>query len=191
MPIVAHLTSRASTSAGTRCTIQRGNGSFCDGEGWPDAPFPICRHHAVKLYIEMRGIHAGALRREIDMLPPLNPIATLTPSNLERDSAKHKAKLAERSVVYYVRIGDAIKIGFTSDLTARMSQIRVDRANVLAAEPGGRELEAKRHEQFSEIRIGQREDFKPTLALIRHIEAVREFHGDPVFRNGRGKIIAT
>lgn len=181
MAILTHSKASSTSRATQSCTIQRRSGNFCDEAAWPDAPFPICRHHAVKLYIEMRGIHAAALNDEWLSLPPINPRAVVNAENAKLDEELHKARQAERSVVYYVRIGEVIKIGFTSNLKQRMSALRTSRDNVLATEPGGKDLESKRHKQFKSIRIGLREDFTPTLALIRHIEAVRDFHGDPVF----------
>lgn len=190
MAIMAHMTSRPSSRNGLSCTIESKTGRFCDSPAWPDAPFPICRHHAIKLYIAMRGIHEGAFMKDMTMTPTVDPYFAVTPENVKRDTERWEAKKAEHSVVYYVRIGEFIKIGYTTNLRNRMSGLRTDCSNVLATEPGGKELEAKRHAQFDKIRVGRREDFKPTLALIKHIEAVRDFHGDPVFRNGRGQIVA-
>ena len=92
-------------------------------------------------------------------------------------------------VVYYARTGDVIKIGYTNNLLARMSQLRIPRESVLATEPGSKALEAKRHAQFGTIRKGLREDFAPTFELIQHIDGVRERHGRPVFKTIRRLMI--
>ncbi len=39
---------------GTRCTVQRATGSFCDAPTAEDMPFPICPKHAIRLFIHMR-----------------------------------------------------------------------------------------------------------------------------------------
>lgn len=165
---------------GTECPIEVKSGLYCENVAWPDAPFPICRHHAVKLYIEMRGIHNDAIVDARGVELPLDP--TIDPNYLNLEKQKANAEdYAAACVVYYVRIGDKIKIGFTGNLTQRMKSLRADKANVLAVEPGGRELEARRHKQFSRLRAGRREDFQPTFALIQHIDSIRERYGEPKF----------
>lgn len=86
---------------------------------------------------------------------------------------------ASRSVVYYVRIGQYVKIGYTIDLRARMSGLRVDRDALLAVEPGWRETEAQRHAQFDAERQGRRENFNPSRRLLAHVDVVRAKYGEP------------
>lgn len=85
-----------------------------------------------------------------------------------------------RSVVYYVRLDRHVKIGYTVNLTPRISSLRVDRDAVMAVEPGWREVEAERHQQFAEERVGKREDFNPSRRLLAHIDVVRSKYGDPL-----------
>lgn len=96
---------------------------------------------------------------------------------------EHEADRADwqrnRSVVYYVRLGDHVKIGYTINLGARINGLRVDRDALLAVEPGWREVEDQRHEMFAAERQGRRENFNPSRRLLLHIEAVRARHGDP------------
>jgi hypothetical protein len=83
-----------------------------------------------------------------------------------------------KSIVYYIRRGDLIKIGTTVDPFRRFSGLRPD--EILAFEPGGPELEASRHRQFSACRVTKRgEYFRPSAALKGHIESLREQHGPP------------
>jgi hypothetical protein len=139
-----------------------------------DTPFPICSYHAVKLYQHMKQVIQETV---------FGPEAfTETPEKVlkrESDAARRKAMFEAQSLVYYVRIHDYIKIGTTTNLKSRLSSLRVDRDALLATEPGGRKLEAQRHKQFSSIRIGTRENFQPVPALMAHIKAIREFHGEP------------
>jgi len=85
----------------------------------------------------------------------------------------------EQSQVYYIRIGDYIKIGYTQNLKQRISGLRVDKSDVLATEPGGQPKERERHLQFADIRIGQRENFERTADLLTHIAKVRHENGPP------------
>lgn len=84
-----------------------------------------------------------------------------------------------RSVVYYVRVGEHVKIGYTTYLPSRISQLRVDRDAVLAVEPGWKNREAKRHLQFADERQGRRENFNPSRRLMAHIDAIRSKFGEP------------
>ena len=84
-----------------------------------------------------------------------------------------------RSVVYYVRLGDQLKIGYTIHLSARVSQLRVGPDALLAVEPGWRDQEALRHRQFADERQGRRENFNPSRRLLAHVDAVRSKYGDP------------
>lgn len=84
------------------------------------------------------------------------------------------AKLEEgqpaRSCVYYLRFCCRIKIGTTTWLERRLSEVQHD--ELLAVEPGGPELEKLRHEQFADARlIG--DWFMSAPALIAHIRALK------------------
>lgn len=75
--------------------------------------------------------------------------------------------------VYYARIGDIIKIGFTRHLWARMRALRVSHLDLLAVEPGGREVERARHLEFRAERAHARmENFHPSERLLGHIAAL-------------------
>jgi hypothetical protein len=182
MTIVTRTTGYPTTGTGNHCTVEVASSNFCDAPAWPDAPFPICRKHAIQLYMEMRGIHHDAMINASGFFPSPDSNVGHVSRDIEREKMLQAAERRTRSVVYYVRIGPVVKIGYTSNLIARMAALRVSRSDVLATEPGGRELEARRHGQFGRLRKGKREDFEPTFELIQHIDAVRERHGDPVFK---------
>jgi len=87
----------------------------------------------------------------------------------------------DTSCVYYVRLdADRIKIGYTSNLRSRMSGLRVDLDALLAFEPGGRERERQRHQDFAVERIrADREDFAPSRRLNAWIADLRRENGLP------------
>jgi hypothetical protein len=62
---------------------------------------------------------------------------------------------ANGSVVYFVRLGDHIKIGFTANLPRRLSALRNvwPLVDVLLTIPGGREMERTIHELLQEAKI--------------------------------------
>jgi hypothetical protein len=81
------------------------------------------------------------------------------------------------SIVYYIRRGDLVKIGTTTRPHARFEVLMPD--EILAFEPGGREIELYRHKQFSHLRVGGREYFHSDLALTKHVKRMRRTHGEP------------
>lgn len=77
----------------------------------------------------------------------------------EEATARHRASrplssatiaASERAVVYYMRIGNRVKIGFTTGLAERLKVINPE--EIMAVEPGGYELEQRRHREFRHLR---------------------------------------
>jgi excisionase family DNA binding protein len=119
-----------------------------------------------------RATRAGARRApaappawQIEGEPEADPSAVLR-ACLQRVAAESPI---ERPRVYYIRFGDRIKIGTTKCLTARLSDLPHD--EVLATEPGGRDVETRRHRQFAAQKI-RREWFRPDPVLLEHIAAL-------------------
>jgi hypothetical protein len=73
-------------------------------------------------------------------------------------------------IVYYMRLANLVKIGFTTNLTSRLAAINPE--EVMTTEPGGREREQERHGQFQALRA-HGEWFRLEAPLAGHIEAVR------------------
>lgn len=84
--------------------------------------------------------------------------------------AHERAKADPDEMVYYMRFGDRVKIGYTTNLGKR--RLAVPNDEVLAIEPGTRTLEAMRHRQFAELRITG-EWFHYAEPLTEHIEGLR------------------
>lgn len=79
-------------------------------------------------------------------------------------------------IVYYVRRDRLVKIGTSAGIVKRMAALRP--VEILAFEPGGRELEALRHKAFRRHRrTGEWFDMAPEL--MAHIAEVRGCHGAP------------
>ena len=92
-------------------------------------------------------------------------------------NGKIKEQRAGRGLVYYLRIGDLIKIGYTTNLYLRMEKYPPN-AELLATEYGDRKLERERHSRFSiHLRRG-REWFDPAPELMKWIEGVGNVGGD-------------
>lgn len=78
---------------------------------------------------------------------------------------------SHRSVVYYMRIGNRVKIGVTTKLATRLADINPE--ELLAVEPGGYDLERRRHHEYSFLRThGEWFRLEPPLTL--HIQRLRD-----------------
>jgi len=95
-------------------------------------------------------------------------------------ATKPRPHRSSEGVVYYVRIRDYVKIGVTANLSHRMLNLRAGSDQILAVEPGGRDLERQRHHEFADERRGRREDFELSDRLKQHIAITRMTHGDPM-----------
>lgn len=117
---------------------------------------PLCTRHALHVYLTVKEDIGVRIEAEI------------------ADAAATRAPAREpEPVVYYLRVGPyTAKIGTTTNLAARLGQLRTDSTYVMAVEPGGRDVEANRHKQFAAERFGRREDFKLTERLRAHIETI-------------------
>lgn len=102
-----------------------------------------------------------------------------TPAALEQRAAIERS--AGTSLVYYVDLyGSAIKIGTSTNVLKRLSQLRRESHHLLAVEPGGYAVENKRHRQFSRERHESgREDFSRSPRLLDHIARLNAIHGAP------------
>lgn len=95
-----------------------------------------------------------------------------------RESAERDRVNRRVSVIYYVRFGDMVKIGVTTNLAGRMKVIPHD--TILALEPGDTTQERARHREFESLLVdGQREWFHAAPDLMRHVEMLRVRHGVP------------
>jgi hypothetical protein len=107
------------------------------------------------------------------------------------ESARRRrvAKRTHEPLVYYAVRDGLVKIGTTTHFRGRMQALRVEQ--VLAVEPGGRDLERARHAEFAEYHVvhpdrrgdrgGRHEWFRPGERLIAHVTALRSVHGVPDF----------
>lgn len=150
----------------TACTAQREDGSFCDGPSISDAPFPICIRHAGQLYSFIRGRFDDVAADSNASLDVFVHLASRTNEQRGRNFDPAKA------VVYYVQIGEHIKIGCTVNLKSRMAAYPPTR-RLLATEPGYEAEEAQRHTEFAEYRDMGREWFRPGPDLVAHINKLR------------------
>lgn len=98
----------------------------------------------------------------------------------ERNAAKsQKSKEAHAEIVnldapelvYYMRIGDRVKIGWTTNLPERISSINPE--EFMTAEPGTRLKEKERHQQFASLH-SHGEWFRLEQPLVGHIKKLQK-----------------
>ncbi|MCF6376914.1 GIY-YIG nuclease family protein [Nocardioides KLBMP 9356] len=135
----------------------------------PELP-SLCSAHGLEI---ARHFRAEILAEEQARL------AALAQRRSDRDVAA-QGNVGGRPLVYYARIGNYIKIGYSTHLHDRLRSLRAD--ELLAIEPGGYELEQERHRQFGADRIDERrENFRGSDDLLRHVLAMREKYGLPMW----------
>lgn len=103
------------------------------------------------------------------------PLVEKTPEELAAAIAEDKAFEHD---VYYVQVGDLIKIGYSSDLEKRLFSYGPT-AKVLAHHYGTRADERDLHRTFRPFLAHGREWYTPAKVLMDHIAQMIERYGEP------------
>ena len=115
----------------------------------------LCDHHAIKVYRAMRD----TLAEHEDA----KPMAF-------HGSGRAMLNYSQRGgLVYFIRFGDRIKIGFTTDLKRRLQVLPHDM--LLATTPGTMRDEGRLHQRFAHLRITG-EWFHAAPDLLAYIAAL-------------------
>lgn len=144
----------------------------CSAKLDEDYRVPVCNAHLIRIGIVFHEVTEQKLK-------DYRPFTPRSDEDLDERAQKYMMAAHAQSVVYYIRLGNHIKIGYSTNMKARLIGLRADPEDVLATEPGGLELEKQRHEEFKAERVGRRENFNPSPRLLAHIEAVLAEHGPP------------
>ena len=109
-----------------------------------------------------------------------------TPESVRR---RRVARITHEPLVYYAVRDGLVKVGTTVHFRKRMQELHTE--EVLAVEPGGRDLEQARHAEFAEYQVihpdrkgnrsGQNEWFRPGERLIAHATTLRSVYSVPDF----------
>jgi hypothetical protein len=140
------------------CPVRVSDGGTCGRASFDETlPFPLCGDH----YFAVRR---WDYREAAAQLRARSPQSVSSPEN---------------PIVYYVRVGERIKIGTTVKTVRQrfQGQLPPD-AQVLATEPGSYDVERRRHRQFRHLQDAN-EWFRPGSELWRHIAQLRETFGQP------------
>lgn len=84
----------------------------------------------------------------------------------------------QQGTVYYVKVGEHIKVGWTSDMEQRMRSYPPN-SILLATEPGTRADEKRRHKTLAAHRSHGNEWYVPAPSVLHHLDMVKAKHGEP------------
>lgn len=159
----------------------------CQGAKWEARRLEVCGGHAREILTAMEPevivrsemIAARTRDTHINQLQTLVREQDSTIRQLRGEAPEVAAPPRPvDGVVYYLRSGGYIKIGWTSDLVKRMRAYGPDSV-LLATEPGTRKDENKRHKMFAAHRTHGREWYAMVPALMHHVDMIVKQHGQP------------
>lgn len=94
----------------------------------------------------------------------------------EQAAIDEKQRAGEPGHVYYLQVGERVKIGFSTNIRRRLRAYPPE-SKLLAVEPGCPDVERQRHRQFEGSRTHGREWFSPSLDLMEHVAELDRKHG--------------
>jgi hypothetical protein len=151
------------------CVVQV-TSALCTRPVDPDSPFDVCQYHQGEIFHHYQTIMTARIRA--------GGAKTICRPDDQPDPQPEPP-----DYVYYVRFGDRVKIGFSSNLPTRIAQLPCD--EVLAVEPGGIQLERMRHAEFGAARVyANREWFTLTDELQSHCDMLVKHYGPPTAHLG-------
>lgn len=124
------------------------------------------------------AVEAGRARHANPPPPPQPQRAPTIPAGyFPQPPPGFKPSPSRNQCVYYMRIGDRCKIGYTSNLLARVKALNPE--ELMAAEPGTEELETRRHREFHALRT-HGEWFRLEEPLVGHVARLAEAASEDV-----------
>lgn len=142
----------------------------------------LCMKHAGDVALAWLEDGARAAKLHQFLTRELQPVDNRATDRTRRDKEQAEVIARQRGdspgFVYYVRVGDRVKIGFSVDVKKRMRSYP-PRSELLAVEPGDFDLERQRHRQFEGSRTDGREWFSPAQDILDHCEDLVRKHGAP------------
>ena len=153
-----------------RCTAQVQDGRFCDAVSVPDAPFPICPTHARQAF-EFGTQLIGSRKRLGERIDAAIIGEFFGPSSW---LVERPMKVA-RPCVYFLKIGDHIKIGTSKDFTVRLRGYPPT-AKVLHVEnrSDAQQFERRCHQHFKDHLAAGFEWFADVPAIRKFIADLKE-----------------
>jgi hypothetical protein len=140
-------------------------------------PVPLCTHHQMQV----------AMAIVPEMLASAASLAQRAPVPVARDTVTHRAASGARVAgidltgthgarVYFVRNGDRVKIGYTTNLRSRLDALCLRTDAVLLLLGGGKDLEGALHRYFAEHRVPNTEWFRYAPEIKAYISEKLDAH---------------
>jgi hypothetical protein len=179
-----------SHSSGATCRIANNDDSVCAGEIEAHAPLELCSRHLLAAYdwvardvgvTDLLPSPCLACGSRLGVRYPSGWLCALCEWRVG-DIPDRDMRAVRVDVVYYIRLGDRIKIGTSGNPRSRIASLPHD--EVLAFELGGRSLEQRRHAQFAAHRLGASEWFAAHADVLAHVRDVADGVEDPWERYG-------
>jgi hypothetical protein len=124
----------------------------CTEEPFIHEPLLLCRQHALVVSLNVTDrLHANALTGHTTSGLDIEQVSVASDNVWKQ--ASHPA------VVYFLTNGDRVKIGTSTNVTARVSALSLRRSNAALLLQGGNDLESTLHHHFECDRIAKSEWF--------------------------------
>ena len=137
---------------------------------------PLCEYCAWKAYALLRSVEDADAKREAARREyaewECQERAKEKAAQEVREQRWRKETIAHPGWIYYLLVGDLVKIGYTVDPSQRMKQYPPN-SSLLATHPGTLKTERQMHSKFWNSLAKGREWFTPTSDLIEHIKEAR------------------
>lgn len=137
---------------------------------------PLCEDHAWQVWATLTAVKESDDDKRAAVKAITDIEAKLADERKEarllRESTWKTQRWIEPGWVYYLKVGDRIKIGYTQDLEQRMKQYP-PHSELLATHPGTQKIEREMHHKFLHLLANGREWFTVEDELLAHIEKVR------------------
>jgi hypothetical protein len=168
----------------------------CNKKPQTGEPVPLCAYHQRKLLkIQLNGVDAETITADLANHIVASWYDFNTEGGIDREAlvavarerrAKYEAERDQRiaelekkrddreanSVVYFIAMGEKIKIGTTLGLKKRVRGLSLPESAVLATEPGGPRRERQLHGQFAQLRE-HGEWFRADPELLAYIDTLK------------------
>lgn len=128
----------------------------------------VCTVHAVRIWSAFQQVKGSPLAKAAAALTLVEAEAL----DAEK-AAKVKAHRHNNGTIYYLLVGDWIKIGFTSNLDRRLTEYPAN-AELLVTHPGTRAEETDLHRSFSPSLAHGREWYFQTPEVMAHVVRVKQ-----------------
>lgn len=142
----------------------------------PDVELPICyRHSAVIVQMVLPG-----LARDERFVEALADLREELDKRQKREEAEVQARFMarENGEIYFVRIGELVKVGWTRDLWSRLKSYGAS-AELLVSYPATRQDETTLHRQLTPARAKGREWYEDGQVIAMFVEQALSKYGQP------------